>query len=418
MQIRISAAKCAMPEHHRPQPTDMQPLDKLMRPVVHFLRLETASGLLLMAFAVIAILWANSAWSGVYESVFNTKVTIGYGAAQLSKPLVLWINDGLMAVFFLVVGLEIKRELMTGELDSMRKAALPAAAALGGMLVPALIYAAFNRGLPSQAGWGVPMATDIAFSLGVLAMLGKRVPLALKVLLTAIAIVDDLGAVIVIAVFYTATIKGLLLVSSLALIALAWVFGRMGGRHVVLFGLLGIAAWVFMLKSGVHATIAGVLLAFALPTRQLPREEESLGLRWEHALHPWVAFLVMPIFALANAGVALGGGFMQALATPPSLGIIAGLVLGKPLGIFGLSWVAVKLGLASLPAGLTWGKVFGMSLLAGIGFTMSLFIADLAFGHSDNLAYAKAGIIVGSLVSGVLGYLFLRMTTKAPTADH
>ncbi|MBC8128388.1 MAG: Na+/H+ antiporter NhaA [Gloeobacteraceae cyanobacterium ES-bin-144] len=382
-----------------------------MRPFLRFLKLETSSGILLMAFAVIAIVWANSGWSGVYESVFSTKFTIGYGDAMLSKPLVLWINDGLMAVFFLVVGIEIKRELMTGELNNSRKATLPAAAALGGMLVPALLFTLFNKGLPSQAGWGVPMATDIAFSLGVLAMLGKRIPLALKILLTAVAIVDDLGAVIVIAVFYTATIKGALLASSLGLIGLAWMFGRVGGRSVIVFTLLGVIAWVFMLKSGVHATIAGVLLAFALPTRQLAHEAEPLGQRLEHALHPWVAFVIMPIFALANAGVVVSGSFTEALAKPPSLGIITGLVLGKPIGIFGFAWLAVKLGIATLPAGLTWGKIFGMSLLAGIGFTMSLFIADLAFGTSENLTYAKAGILAGSLISGILGYLYLRFTT-------
>jgi Na+:H+ antiporter, NhaA family len=393
-------------------PTADTPLSRALRPFANFLRLETASGLLLMAFAVVAIVWANSPWASLYESLFLTKFTIGYGEALLAKPLVLWINDGLMAVFFLVVGLEIKRELMTGELNSARKAALPAAAALGGMLIPAGLYTAFNFGQPTQAGWGVPMATDIAFSLGVLAMLGKRIPLALKVLLTAVAIVDDLGAVVVIAVFYTATIKGTLLAASLALIATAWAFGRLGGRHVVVFGLLGIAAWVFMLKSGVHATIAGVLLAFALPARQLAHEEEPVGQRWEHALHPWVAFVIMPVFALANAGVALSGSFAEALSKPPSLGIIAGLVLGKPIGIFGFAWVAVKLGLASLPVGLTWGKVLGMSLLAGIGFTMSLFIADLAFGLSPSLNYAKAGILTGSLLSGVLGYLYLRFTTR------
>ena len=393
------------------------PLSRALRPFAEFLKLETASGLLLMAFAVIAIVWANSGWGSLYETLFSTKFTIGYGDGLLSKPLVLWINDGLMAVFFLVVGLEIKRELMTGELNSVRKAALPAAAALGGMLIPAALYSAFNHGQPTQAGWGVPMATDIAFSLGVLAMLGKRVPLALKVLLTAVAIVDDLGAVVVIAVFYTASIKGTLLAASLALIGLAWAFGRAGGRHIVVFGLLGLIAWVFMLKSGVHATIAGVLMAFALPARQLPQEEEPIGQRWEHALHPWVAFVIMPIFALANAGVVVSGSFTTALAQPPSLGIIAGLVLGKPIGIFGFAWLSVKLGLASLPAGLTWGKVFGMSLLAGIGFTMSLFIADLAFGLSTSLADAKAGILAGSLLSGVLGFLYLRFTSRNSPAS-
>jgi NhaA family Na+:H+ antiporter len=392
------------------------PLDRTLRPILNFLKLETASGLILMAFAIVAIVWANSAWGGYYDTLFTTKFTIGYGQDLLSKPLVLWINDGLMAVFFLVVGIEIKRELLSGELNSLRKASLPAAAALGGMLVPALLYTGFNHGQATQIGWGVPMATDIAFSLGVLAMLGKRVPLALKVLLTAVAIVDDLGAVIVIAVFYTASIKATLLAWALGMIALAWGFGRVGGRHPVVFGLLGLIAWVCMLKSGVHATIAGVLLAFALPSRQLATEAEPLCHRWEHALHPWVAFAIMPVFALANAGVVLSGGFGQALAAPASLGIIAGLVLGKPLGIFGFAWLAVKAGLAALPDGLTWGKVFAMSLLAGIGFTMSLFIADLAFGLSPALTQAKAGILMGSLISGVLGYLFLRFSTRGAAA--
>ncbi len=392
------------------------PLNRALRPLAEFLRLETASGLLLMAFALVAIVWANSSAGALYETVFATKFTIGYGEALLSKPLVLWINDGLMAIFFLVVGLEIKRELLMGELNTARQAALPAAAALGGMLVPALLYASLNWGQPTLSGWGVPMATDIAFSLGVLAMLGRRVPLALKVLLTAIAIVDDLGAVVVIAVCYTATIKGSLLAASLALIALAWVFGRAGGRHPAVFGLLGVAAWVCMLKSGVHATIAGVLLAFALPTRQLAEEAEPLGQRWEHALHPWVAYAVMPIFALANAGVVISGRFSDALAQPASLGVMAGLVIGKPLGIFGFSWLAVRLGLASLPVGLSWRQVFGLSLLAGIGFTMSLFIADLAFGSSPSLSQAKAGILVGSLLSGVLGYLYLRLVAPRSAA--
>ncbi len=403
----------AAPSH---LPTPHTPLDRALRPFAEFLRLETSSGILLMICAVAAIALANSPIGAAWDAVWTTKFTVGYGEGMLSKPLVLWINDGLMAVFFLVVGLEIKRELLSGELASARKAALPAAAALGGMVVPALFYAAFNRGLPSSTGWGVPMATDIAFSLGVLAMLGKRAPLVLKILLTAVAIVDDLGAVVVIAVFYTATIKGMLLAISLGVLALAWAFGRAGGRHYVVFGLLGLIAWFFMLKSGVHATIAGVLLAFALPSRKLDHEEDPLTLRCEHALHPWVAFVIMPIFALANAGVTLSGSFTAALVSPPALGIMAGLVLGKPLGIFFFSWVAVKLGVASLPAGLTWGGLLGLGLLAGIGFTMSLFIADLAFGLSENLGYAKAGILAASLLAGVLGFICLRLVLKLPAA--
>lgn len=406
-------AKRMKSDNSSPSSFPPTPLERILRPFAAFLRLQASSGILLMLCAVAALVWANSSWSASYTKILEAKFTIGYGAWVLSKPLLLWINDGLMAVFFLLVGLEIKRELVTGELNSFRRAALPAAAALGGMVVPALIYFAFNKGLPSSPGWGIPMATDIAFSLGVLAVLGKRAPLSLKIFLTALAIVDDLGAVVVIAIFYTDTIHWTLLGASLGAWALALLFGRAGGRHPAMFILLGLIMWVCMLKSGVHATIAGVLLAFAIPGKTLPTEGDPATERWEHALHPWVAFLIMPVFALANAGVIVGGNLWQSLASAEALGIILGLTAGKPIGITLFSWLAVKTGLAALPGGLTWGKLVGVGCLGGIGFTMSLFVSELAFSNvPEYLNTAKAGILTASLISGVVGYFYIFIASK------
>jgi len=390
------------------------PLEVIVAPFAQFIRLQAASGLVLMFFAVLALIWANSAWEASYANLWNTKLTVAYGDhLGISKPLLLWVNDGLMAIFFLLVGLEIKRELVTGELASPRRAALPAAAALGGMLMPALLFTAFNFGKPTQSGWGIPMATDIAFSLGVLAVLGRRAPLALKVFLTAVAIVDDLGAVLVIALFYTEQIHWSLLALSLALWGAAVVFGKIGGRHPSVFILIGLAVWYFMLKSGVHATIAGVLMALAIPGKKLSHEADPATERWEHALHPWVGFLIMPVFALANAGVRIGPDFASSLASPGALGIMIGLCVGKPLGITLFSWLAVKAKLAELPKGMTWGSVAGVGLLGGIGFTMSLFIAELAHPNSAELLNtAKAGILVASLVAGVAGYACLRTSGR------
>jgi len=335
----------------------------------------------------------------------GAKLTVQYGDAfLLSKPLLLWINDGLMAIFFLVVGLEIKRELVSGELASPGKAALPAVAAVGGMVVPALLFTFFNAGTATQSGWGIPMATDIAFSLGVLAVLGKRAPLALKVFLTAVAIVDDLGAILVIALFYTATINIWLLAGSLGFCALIWLFGKSGGRHPVIYVLLGLCMWVCMLKSGVHATIAGVLMALAIPGRSLEQGRAPLTEVWEHALHPYVAFLIMPVFALANSGVIVGSGFFSGITSPAALGIAAGLVIGKPLGISLFAWLAVKTKMAVLPAGMDWGNLVGVGFLAGIGFTMSLFIAELGFvGLPEELNTAKGAILLASIIAASIG---------------
>jgi NhaA family Na+:H+ antiporter len=425
----------------------------ILRAIVRFTRIFASSGVLLMAAAAVALGWANSPFAASHERLLATPFTVGAGALVISKPLLLWINDGLMAIFFFVVGLEIKREILVGELASPAKAALAIAAAAGGMAVPATIYWALNGGTPGAPGWGIPMATDIAFALGVLALIGERVPLALKVFLTALAIVDDLGAVAVIALFYTETVSWSALAGAgvvlLALVAL----NRLGARNPLPFVVLGLVLWVFVLESGVHATIAGVLLAFTIPAsrrvdpaafaararslvdafereRGAPGEltsgqSDALGelesatedvetplARLEHALHPWVAFGVMPVFALANAGLRLDGDLASAATSRVALGIALGLLIGKQIGVLGAAWLAVRAGIASLPEGVRWRQVWGASLLAGIGFTMSLFIAGLAFPSPSLLAEAKLGILAGSLVAGIAGWIVLARVAR------
>ncbi|MCB0717692.1 MAG: Na+/H+ antiporter NhaA [Bacteroidetes bacterium] len=432
-----------------------RPLERLplVKPIQDFIRLESSGGILLLACAVIAIVWANSPAAGSYFDLWGSIMTVGLGDYVLSKPLLLWINDGLMAIFFFVVGLEIKREFLIGELSSAKKASLALAAAVGGMIVPAAIYAIMNLGGSGSDGWGIPMATDIAFALGVLALLGKRAPLALKVFLTALAIVDDLGAVLVIAIFYTAKIKmGFLLFGAATLVVLA-IGNRLGIRRTSFYVVLGVVLWVAFLKSGVHATVAGVLLALTVPARRLIDASEFLdrgrslmdrfslnmregmarpssdqvntlhaledavekldtpAYRMEHALHGWVAYFIMPVFALANAGVALGGGVN--FGSPVTLGIIAGLFLGKQIGVTLFAWLSVKLGIAELPQGVAWRQVYGVSLLCGIGFTMSLFIANLAFSEAALLDEAKIGILAASVVSGIAGWIALSRTAGA-----
>lgn len=421
------------------------------------MRQEASSGVLLLACTVAALVWANSPWADAYSRLWQTRLTVGYGDVTLAKPLLLWINDGLMAIFFFVVGLEIKREVLVGELASLRRAALPIVAAIGGMAVPALIYAAFNAGGAGAPGWGIPMATDIAFALGVLALLGKRAPVALRVFLAALAIVDDIGAVLVIALFYTAEIAAPSLAVAAVFLLLLAAANRLGIRHPLVYGLLGIGLWVAFLKSGVHATIAGVLLAITIPSRaridslefarhsraileefeaaragsQETNETQQAALqaleatvqhaeaplqRMEHALHPWVAFLIMPVFALANAGVTLGDGLSSVLVHPVSLGVLTGLVIGKQMGVTAFVWLAVKTELADLPAGITWRQIYGASWLAGIGFTMSLFIAGLSFGDAPPLAAAKFGILAASLIAGIAGWAILRTAPPEPSA--
>jgi NhaA family Na+:H+ antiporter len=416
-------------------------LAAVLGPLERFLRLEAASGIVLLAAAVVALVWANSPWSESYGALWETPLSIAIGGLALEKSLLHWINDGLMAVFFFVVGLEIKRELVAGELRDPRRAALPLVCAIGGMLAPALFYVAINAGTPAARGWAIPAATDIAFAVGVLALLGSRAPLGLKVFLTALAILDDLGAVIVIALFYTSEIDaGALLAAGVALTA-GVLLNRLGVRAPLPYAGVGAALWLATLKSGVHATVAGVLLAFTIPARAvLPAERfakrvrellarlerapeeradvahelahsctqaEAPLARIEHALAPFTTFVVMPVFALANAGLSLGGGALS-LSNPIALGVALGLFVGKPLGITAAAWIAVRTGVAALPTGVSWQQIFGAGSLAGIGFTMSLFIGGLAFpGDADALAAAKLGVFSASLASGVLGFAWL-----------
>jgi len=382
------------------------PVERLVRTFQEFARLEASGGILLIGCTVVALAWANSPWSGTYFHLWHTDPTFGFAGRLLSKPLHFWINDGLMALFFLLVGLEIKRETLVGELASFRKAALPIAAALGGMIVPAVFYFMFNRSGPGAAGWGIPMATDIAFALGVLALLGDRAPTSLKVFLAALAIADDIGAVLVIAFFYTAQISWISLgVGGLFFLALI-AANRAGARHPLIYVALGLGLWVAFLQSGIHATVAGVLLAITIPARQRANAESPM-LRFEHALLPWNKYVIMPVFALANAGVLLGSGAARSLADPISVGVICGLVLGKPIGIVLFSWLATRSRIAAMLDGISWRQIVGVGFLGGIGFTMSLFIANLAFGETPALEMAKVGILAASVLSGLAGALAL-----------
>ena len=401
------------------------PMERLVRPFQEFANLEASGGILLIGCTVAALIWANSPWAGSYFHLWHTNLTMGFAGKLLSEPLHFWINDGLMALFFLLVGLEIKRETLVGELASLRKAALPIAAALGGMIVPAGLYALLNHSGPGAAGWGIPMATDIAFALGVLALLGDRVPTSLKVFLAALAIADDIGAVLVIAFFYTEQISWISLgVAGLFFVALI-AANRAGARHPLIYAVLGIGLWLAFLQSGIHATVAGVLLALTIPARQrigncasLVRSESPM-LRFEHALMPWNKHIIMPVFALANAGVILGAGAARSLADPISLGVICGLVLGKPIGIVLFSWLATRSRIAAMLDGVSWRQVVGVGMLAGIGFTMSLFIANLAFGDTPALETAKVGILAASVTSAVAGVIVLvkeRATSRPAVA--
>jgi NhaA family Na+:H+ antiporter len=400
--------------------------------------------------AVVALIWANSPWSASYFALLDIPLTVGAGTFLISKPLLLWINDGLMAIFFLVVGLEIKREVKVGELSSPRHAMLPIIAAIGGMVVPAGLFVLVTGGTPYVTGWGIPMATDIAFALGILALLGTRAPVALKIFLTALAIIDDLGAVLVIAIFYTSKLNLVALaIGGGVLLALA-IGNRLGIQRTSFYVILGIALWLAFLKSGVHATIAGVLLALTVPSRRrldvasfrdqaskvlsrlsgvvpgthktsgeeqnavqslevLSKGAETPLVRMEFALHGWVAFFVMPVFALANAGVDLRAvSLLDALLHPVALGIVAGLFVGKQIGVALFSWFAIKSGIAEMPKGVSWSQLYGVAILTGVGFTMSLFIAGLSFESPDILDRAKTGILFASLIAGLLGYILLR----------
>lgn len=381
----------------------------LKRGAQAFFQHEAAGGIILMFAAAFALALDNSPLSWLYDALLGTPVVIKIGAFEINKPLLLWINDGLMAVFFFLVGLEIKREIVEGRLSSWQRASLPIMAAIGGMLVPALIYIAFNSSDPvAMRGWAIPAATDIAFALGVLALLGSRVPVALKVFLLALAIIDDLGAIIIIALFYTSELS----VSVLAIAAVGMaVLGYLNYRGVTSVGpylVTGLVIWVCVLKSGVHATLAGVIIALFIPIRAENEDGHSPLKQIEHGLAPWVAFGVMPVFAFANAGVSLYGLSMSDLIAGIPLGIAAGLFIGKQVGILSFVWIGVKLGIARLPDGVGWMQIYGVSLLAGIGFTMSLFIGTLAFADPEHAAAVRIGVLAGSILSGILGYAVLR----------
>ncbi len=432
---------------------------RAVRPMQEFIHSSTSGGIVLLLATVAALILANSPLRPAYEEILHTYLDVKLGAFQLHLSIIHWINDGLMAIFFFLVGLEIKREVWAGELSSVRAALLPIIAALGGAIVPALIYVGINLGGVGSAGWGIPMATDIAFALGVLALVGRGVPFGLKIMLTAIAIIDDLIAVLVIAFFYSGSIDFGALGIGVALLAVLLAVNALGIRAIPIYVLIGVLVWVAFLTSGVHATIAGVLVALMVPVRVridqatflqrarsllndfedsskrepysiLEDEEQQAAVleledlseavlaplqRLEHNLHNWVAFAIIPLFALANAGVALNADALRGETLPVALGIMAGLLVGKPVGLFGAIWLATSMGLVALPAAVTWRHVAGLSCLGGMGFTMSLFIATLAFADNQLLESAKVGILVASLVAGIAGFLLLRNARVEPS---
>jgi NhaA family Na+:H+ antiporter len=426
------------------------PISVITSPFVRFARMEAAGGIMLLAATATALVWANSPWHESYHEIFQRPLTIGLGQLVVTENWHDWINDGLMSLFFFLVGLEIKREVLVGELSSVGRAALPFFAAIGGMAVPALIYLSIARGESFARGWAIPISTDIAFTLGALTFLGNRVPISLKVFVTALAIVDDIFAVIVIAVFYTSSINYLSLILGLACIVIAFGANVLGIRRPGIYAFLGTLAWCSVLSSGVHATIAGILLAFTIPARTfldksqfleqsrsllveldkakansfeehsiLHTLEEKIDMvesplyKIEHALQPWIGFLVMPLFALANAGVNISEAGAAAIKHPASIGIALGLVIGKPAGIFLFSFLAVKSRLASLLAQVLWRQVFGAACLCGIGFTMSIFVAGLAFETGHLLDNSKIAILAASFLSAILGCLILARKTES-----
>lgn len=385
----------------------------MIRAIKNFIQWESFSGFILVFTAVIALIICNTPLYVHYETILSTKLTVSFGEFGLSKPFILWINDGLMAIFFLLVGLEIKRELLAGELNSVNRAILPAIAALGGMICPAIIYVALNYNNPiTLHGWAIPTATDIAFALGVLTLLSSRIPMSLKIFLTAIAILDDLGAILVIAIFYTDNLSWLSL--SLAFLALfiLFLFNRYNITTFFPYALVGIILWVCVLESGVHATLAGVALAFLYPLKNAKNMMNSSYQGLVKSLNPWVAYFVLPLFAFTNAGLRLTGFSFSTLLEPIPLGIMCGLFFGKQIGIFSFSWACIKLKIAKMPQGTTWIMLYGVSILCGIGFTMSLFIGSLAFREEALIELVRTGVLLASVISGVVGYFFLSTVSK------
>jgi len=383
--------------------------------VQDFLKLESSGGILLVMAAVLAMILKNSFLAGDYDALLATPVAIRIGGFEIFKPLLLWINDGLMAIFFFLVGLELKREVLEGELSRLSQVVLPLSGAIGGMAVPALIYVWLNHhDAVALNGWAIPSATDIAFALGVLLLLGKRVPAPLKIFLMTLAILDDLGAIVIIAIFYTSDLSLVsLAVAGSALVVLMYMNWR-GVMSIPAYVLVGLVMWASVLKSGVHATLAGVALAWFIPLRN-PRDVSQSPLRvLEHDLHPPVAYVILPLFAFANSGLSLKGIDLATILAPVTLGVAAGLFVGKQIGVFGGAWLATRLGLAKRPEGMSWSALYGVALLAGIGFTMSLFIGSLAFEHegAEHLTDVRLGILVGSIVSALAGYAVLKLALR------
>ncbi|MBL4823226.1 MAG: Na+/H+ antiporter NhaA [Colwellia sp.] len=379
-----------------------------------FLKKESASGIILMFAAVFAMIFANSPWVNWYNLLLDVPVVVAVGGLEIAKPLLLWINDGLMALFFFLVGLELKREFLEGDLSEPGQVTLPAIGAIGGMAMPAMIYVAFNYENPSALnGWAIPTATDIAFALGILAIIGSKVPLQLKVFLTSLAIFDDLGAIVIIALFYTEQLSLLSLVVAASMITILFVLNRQNVTSTSPYIFIGIVLWIAVLKSGVHATLAGVILAFFIPIKGNGDEPSPLK-SLEENLHSTVAFIVLPIFAFANAGISFVDVGVEQVMSPVPLGIILGLLVGKQLGVFGFCFIAIKLGFAKLPDNVNWTLLYGVALLCGVGFTMSLFIGSLAFEQMNGVALYqdRLGIVIGSLISGILGYLVINHAVK------
>ncbi len=385
-----------------------------MTAVEEFIKKESSAGIVLIFVTLVALALKNTGLSEFYDAFLNTPVEIRFGALHIDKPLLLWINDGLMAVFFLLIGLEVKRELIEGHLSSISQVILPGVAAVGGMVVPAAVFLYFvGIDSPDAQGWAIPTATDIAFALGVLSLLGKRVPVSLKIFLMALAIIDDLGAIIIIALFYTSELSTMSIsIAAVALTSLV-VMNRMGVTRKAAYILVGVVLWVSVLKSGVHATLAGVALAFTIPLTTKGSKQSMLK-TMEHDLHYWVAFLILPLFAFVNAGVDFRNISLEQVLTPVPLGIAAGLFIGKQVGVFGFSFIAIKLGLAKLPESSNFLQLYGVAVLTGIGFTMSLFVNSLAYADPLQFMFAdKLAILVGSCLSGVIGYLILRMAKQS-----
>ncbi|MBF0176886.1 MAG: Na+/H+ antiporter NhaA [Magnetococcales bacterium] len=389
----------------------------------HFIRLESAGGIILVIAAACALTLVNSPLAHYYNLLLNTPVSIQVGALVVAKPLLLWINDGLMAIFFLLVGLEIKREILEGQLSDPSQILLPAVGALGGMVVPAALYVLINHGDPSSLnGWAIPTATDIAFALGILALLGSRVPASLKIFLMTLAILDDLAGIVIIALFYSSDLSAqALLLAGVCVVGLV-IMNLCRVTSIAIYATVGSLLWLCVLKSGVHATLAGVVIALTIPLRTNHATKRSPLRQLEHDLHPVVSFGVLPIFAFANAGIPLGGIRMEDLLNPVPLGIAVGLFAGKQIGVFTFAWTAIKIGLAKLPEGMTWGRLYGVALLCGVGFTMSLFIGSLAFENmgetgSGVIMANRLGILIGSLMSAISGYFLLRHLLQEKTTS-